>query len=673
MLAADTATDEDLVELTLDEFANQGAPDDRLADDVVFSPHTGKACGTKMQRRLQRCSVDSTDADVVEPCVGARSPKDDAQMPARLSEYESLPDPDLQEWMSSVSAEINWEVFIVECIGQSAFAVLGPLSWPLLCILYGCGTAGLCNRGFWISKEALQNFVVQTLIWSFLFASLVTWAIYRPGEVKMAEFKLFLSGLFLRSTTIAIKYAYLPYHQWQRMNTEHMASEYNQSLLLATAWQKIPAATRDFYSRLSLRTVLGDSDMWADFSMQFMSWPTSKPQRRQLQMRVGKTTQTMLRVPTGKILRFNSIFSEAVETRSVLERENANDSSDTNANPVFEIAKKGGRLSVEDTFNYILRSVLRREGVVFALGIPSIMIITVMLTFLPSIVRSAAGNAFVGHSLEAKIVIIGMMPYNFISIAGSMMFIYTGAKDMWRRRAMLRSCAALLSFQDIYRVSCPTEVMMLPILDLMDASTLHSWMKLRMLCFDFGRFFRLRIETFATVFTGCVVAMLADLLLLLNTPRYRDIVEMNFTDLAVTGILATSVLGSIVTLVTLGSEVNESTQRHSFLLNRQRLTAVAMCRDVARRDPSARKEISNHDLDDIDNLEHVADFIDVLCSDIAAEHEVHPMKLIGLYCGYSLLSTVYFVPAYVISQILGFCFDPTAGTDMYCSLSGNVA
>eukprot|EP00930_Biecheleria_cincta_P055310 TRINITY_DN4163_c0_g1_i3.p1 TRINITY_DN4163_c0_g1~~TRINITY_DN4163_c0_g1_i3.p1 ORF type:complete len:716 (+),score=109.93 TRINITY_DN4163_c0_g1_i3:26-2149(+) len=583
-----------------------------------------------------------------------------------------LPDPDLAEWMSYVSAEMNWRVVIVEFIGQAMYALLGPLCWPILCILYDGGTAALGNRGFWVRKETMPFFIVQTVMWGGLFTSLVTLAVYRPPEVKLVELKLCLSALFMRSITIAVKYAYVPYDQWTRVNTEHMPVEYIRSLLLLIAWRTIPAATRDFYTRLSLRSVLGDSGMWPDFSMQFMSWPVSKQQRRKVQMRVGKTTQKMLRVPTGKILRFNHLFRETAETCNVLEFQAAKGAGDVKADPTFEKAKLGGRLSVEAVFDYIVRSVVRRDTVVFRVAEGASFIVALAICFLPCILRSAAGNAFAGDSVEARIVIIGMMPYNLLAVYSSNAFILVAARDMWRRRAMLRSCAALLSFQDAYRINCPAEVKMLPILDLMDASTLHSWMKLRMLCLDFGRFFSLRIEAFATVFTGCALAMLADLLLLLHVPSYRESVDMNFTDLAVTGTLAISVLGSIVTLVALGSEVNGSTHRHSFLLNRQRLAAIAMCRDVSRRDPADRKEISSVDLDDTHNLAEVADFIDVLCSDIAAEHEVHPVKLIGLYCGYSLLSTIYVVPSYVISQVVTFCTDSDAGTDVYCTLAGNV-
>lgn len=78
---------------------------------------------------------------------------------------------------------------------------------------------------------------------------------------------------------------------------------------------------------------------------------------------------------------------------------------------------------------------------------------------------------------------------NWTMTYANMMFIETAVKDMWRRRALLRSCSALLSLQRMHRRGCPAEVDQLPMLDLTDPQTIESWRKLRQLCFDWGDIF----------------------------------------------------------------------------------------------------------------------------------------------------------------------------------------
>merc|ERR1712048_1417298 len=104
------------------------------------------------------------------------------------------------------------------------------------------------------------------------------------------------------------------------------------------------------------------------------------------------------------------------------------------------------------------------------------------------------------------------------------------------------------------------------------------------------------------------------------------------------------VLLSIVVLVGMGGEVNDVPSRHVFLLTRQRLMLTNMATD-----PAVAHEFDSESLDSTTNA------IDVLCADIAAQHEVHPVRLLGLYCGYSLLSTIYFIPAYVVSSVITYC------------------
>ena len=44
----------------------------------------------------------------------------------------------------------------------------------------------------------------------------------------------------------------------------------------------------------------------------------------------------------------------------------------------------------------------------------------------------------------------------------------------------------------------------------------------------------------------------------------------------------------------------------------------------------------------------------MLCSDIGVVHAVHPMRLLVFYCSFSLLSSLYFIPAGLFTTIFNF-------------------
>lgn len=57
----------------------------------------------------------------------------------------------------------------------------------------------------------------------------------------------------------------------------------------------------------------------------------------------------------------------------------------------------------------------------------------------------------------AVLAVVCLYPSNFTCLLSSLCFIGVGALDMWRRRALMRSCAAMLSVQREFRRHCPAE------------------------------------------------------------------------------------------------------------------------------------------------------------------------------------------------------------------------
>jgi len=586
-------------------------------------------------------------------------------------------DEDLKRWISNASGRFHVRIFFREMCGHALFVFFGPLSWPLVFWIYG-GTVGLLNRGFWVRRGRfffahLSGFVIQFVQWATLCMALTTWAVFRPAALMSVELKLLVVSLFMRNVTIAIKYAYMSSSTWERLNFEVLAPEYLNSLLLARGWFLVPAELMQLHAELSLVGVVGSREQRSALSMKFMSWPRSLEELAQLRQRMDVSSKHMYKLPTGRIINPKSMFRK-IETREIsnaFEKHSFDTSLLTETNEedglVFSKAAEGQLVSIDAIFLYFLRALLRNETAVIPHRplMAALPVITLATILMPSIMRVAGGGQFFGNSTASFLVVVGMWPSTFVSTASSLLFILVGAKDMWRRRALMRSCAALLSFQHYYRHHCPAEVMLLPVLDLTDPHTIEAWAKLRQLCHDWGRFYQLRIGAFATVFACCTFVMLLDTLAVMYIMPYRTYISLNLTDLFVMGLLSFMVLISVVVLVYFGNEVNESSARHVFLLTRQRLLATSR-RHRGIVDSRLHGVAAGACNDD--DMERMADFLDVLCADITAEHQAHPVRLLGSYCGYSLLSALYFIPLSFVSTLITFC--SRSATAKYCSAPG---
>merc|ERR1712007_290448 len=52
---------------------------------------------------------------------------------------------------------------------------------------------------------------------------------------------------------------------------------------------------------------------------------------------------------------------------------------------------------------------------------------------------------------------------------------------------------------------------------------------------------------------------------------------------------------------------------------------------------------------------YAAEAIEAVAKSITAEHAQNPVKLLGMYCGYSLLSAIYFLPMLFTQRLFLFC------------------
>ena len=146
---------------------------------------------------------------------------------------------DLENWIGEVSEVFHYRVFVIELVGQLLYTVLGPLSIPILLLMYG-GRIGLINRGFWPARH--PSFVLQLILWACLFASLVLSMFADAPNVMLIEKKFAIICLLMRNAPIATKYAYCSTETWTKFNTEIISDEYKAFQNMLSGWYVIPEA-----------------------------------------------------------------------------------------------------------------------------------------------------------------------------------------------------------------------------------------------------------------------------------------------------------------------------------------------------------------------------------------------------------------------------------------------
>jgi len=595
---------------------------------------------------------------------------------------------DLEHWVTEVSESFHWRIFFIELLGQMLHTVFGPLSLPVLLLLYG-GKVGLDNRAFWpFSAAAMPG----NIVWLFLITGIVA-NFFNPSGVMLIEQKFACFCLFMRNLPIATKYAYMSSQTWESFNRKNIDAKYRSYMNMLVGWYMIPEDNFVLQAEVAFVGVIGSHAQRSEVKMKFVPWPRNDRDLLAMRKRVDVSSKTMFFAPTGEVLRPNSCRRKAARRRILgrdnsmplpecelqsiydgmaavknkserslgkirssfvggesekLEEKTVDYAHDDAAKLVFKTAAAGGEVAIEDLFLYFLRAVQKSEKAMCPPIVKLNLILVLPTLLIPSFLRLKNTGYFLGPDLVAVLAVIGLWPSNFVCLLSSLSFIAVGALDMWRRRALMRSCAAMLSVQREFRRHCPAEVDMLPVLDFSDVKTIAAWRKLRQLCQGWGKFYFHRIQAFSAEFFGFLLLILADLVAGMLIPEYTELSGVNLSSLLVAGMVSSALIFSILLLVYLGNEVNMAAERHRFILNKTRCLLVAMKHDDESRQNTnlvCAKE----------QLEKSTDLMASLSDELESESKVEPLTLLGMPLGYSLLSFLNFIPIGIVSTLINFC------------------
>ncbi|CAE7339892.1 unnamed protein product [Symbiodinium sp. CCMP2592] len=155
-----------------------------------------------------------------------------------------------------------------------------------------------------------------------------------------------------------------------------------------------------------------------------------------------------------------------------------------------------------------------------------------------------------------------------------------------------------------------------------------------------------------------LLVILADIMAGMLIQDYTEFSGVNLASLVVTGTVSISLMVSIFVLVYLGNEVNQSAERHRFLLHRSRTLMTSMrYRTSTCMMPKMSQAVTGVMPPDPTpmELEQASELISCLGDELESEGKVLPLTLLGMPLGWSLLSVLQFIPIGVMTTLLQFC------------------
>lgn len=205
---------------------------------------------------------------------------------------------DLMQFLKVVSERFHVKAYILELVGQSIYSLFGFFSVVVLVCFYGL--VGLRNRGF-IAGGLNWCLFMSNIQSSCLGIAICIWLYGCFDEVSGAEITSLFLFIWLRNSTIAIKYAYMTSESYRELNECVLPGEYMRDQLLIMRWDIVSKRTAEKYINISCITVLGTQNMRSSLCLCFLPWPRTSQDASWLRTRVDKTTKRLLLIPTGRI------------------------------------------------------------------------------------------------------------------------------------------------------------------------------------------------------------------------------------------------------------------------------------------------------------------------------------------------------------------------------------
>eukprot|EP00927_Polykrikos_kofoidii_P019489 TRINITY_DN19112_c0_g1_i2.p1 TRINITY_DN19112_c0_g1~~TRINITY_DN19112_c0_g1_i2.p1 ORF type:complete len:643 (-),score=73.37 TRINITY_DN19112_c0_g1_i2:74-2002(-) len=605
----------------------------------IFQDSLPKLADLLVKREISKKAFNDSDLNGdVSADIGGSIPS-----VTKSAEPDLVPHELVESWMHRTSEGMSVMVFIKEFVAQTCHSCLGMLICPLHLLIFG-NVAALRNRSF----HPLQNMLVDTIPTN-LFA--LGWAVYfiwRPPDIAICEIFGDFLIVCLRTVTVSVKYAFMPRETWESVNSRLWTVGEVRNFLILFKWHLMSPETAEREAEFSLISVLGI--VQNDLRMKFLPHGDSVSNVSKVIHRQGATTRHSL-----------SEFESLLASKSA----HGTDAGSGSATPQDETASwptedveflpDGSKcVMLRSLFKQLVSIVHNKEVTQKRWKILFTMVpfMVLVIEVIPWIGRWHMGHRFYGEQAASTVYIFTTFPGKFLACAATFSFMTVGIKDVFRRMMLLKSLAAFLSTHTKDRSCVPPELKHVPLLDVSDPSTMEGFRLLFQLCVSWGRVWSSRCSMFTNLFalvTLFVMGVVSGLM------QLGDSTLMHPTLILLTVFSVTVLSSFIVWLAVVGGQVNAVAKYITLLLQKHadEMRAPAwLGKDEPVNGPGVL--YSSQEMQD---GAAAADGVGAAAASLLSMHEHNPEKLLGLYCGPSVLSAVYTVPLLFFSLLSTYCAD----------------
>ena len=247
-------------------------------------------------------------------------------------------------------------------------------------------------------------------------------------------------------------------------------------------------------------------------------------------------------------------------------------------------------------FEYIIKQYNKRANMSI-LTLVCVFGYSIGNVFLPAAIRAYFGQSSFGNSAFEYITYTGNGLFIFFLVFTTLLFFMAGIRDMKRRAYILNQLGQYLSPK---KLQVYKDEKLLPSVNILDQTTLHSWIDLRKLAIDYGKKYFFRHEIFMPVaFYTAAACLLLIFFILINFLTFgtteNDIIEKNKM-IVVLGVTALYFLVLFFWMLYSSAHVNEQFDLHKKILkvNKDLIQDIEIFRDFyfkeylgAKTDPDA--------------------------------------------------------------------------------------
>ncbi|CEM05570.1 unnamed protein product [Vitrella brassicaformis CCMP3155] len=499
--------------------------------------------------------------------------------------------------------------FLREYISHFLFFTLGPLSLPLLRLVYG-SCLGLSNRAFippfvcgavgheQTPLERKIRFKMarsQYLDWFCQMGAIILYIMYTPHiHVSAIEVLYMVICIQLRILVVSVKYGFMPDYQWAARSMQPVTIKEFLNELLFYGWLNSPPDVAMEQAKESMQRLGFPSGAMTRFQPPEHLVASEQRHAYALLERLAKMQPTD--IYSMKQADYDKIYAESDEMAVKPEHcgkattsghHQTTHQMDVEKGPVScqnfspDVSLPADSGEGGDVVQYALvpTANLVHFFIVEASGhsrFPSkwrwlVLFFSAIICMGPSFARLHVGKPFFGGSWQATLCICLILWSTAWNTMYNYFFLIIAYREFSRRRDLMRYCGYLLCSEGVRTETLPRNLRLMPRLESSDSQSIRGWMFLRRTLLDWGRKFQLRIQLYSSFFFAANLILILWLVWeMLAEGRLRPLTVV------VAGVHNVLLGACMLLLIFKAKGINDMAAIHSLLLygHQERVTSI---------------------------------------------------------------------------------------------------